>query len=317
MTELRSDLERIARLAPQPDDAYARFLNRKARRARNQRLAAGGLALAVTGGALGGMMITLRGEGHGGIRPAEGFDGTLRMQPGEYSYRRISHVYPSGITTEENWWALDGSGRIELVADAGNYGVPNVGTYGPGEFPVGNEMGDVSDLSTDPKTLAEQIRERSAPNGASPQPAVTPEPGQAAETGGLWRAMGALLLVAPDATPELQAALFQVAEGITGVERVDGAVDPVGRAAIVLRLHTESGTQDLFFDPSTFLVMGSAITLDADTEAGAGPFYEVVEEAAFVPSTDDRPEQAEDFFPRPVGSLPTVGEGGAGSTATP
>ena len=62
----------------------------------------------------------------------------------------------------ESWWALDGSGRID-VSKAQNYGIHG-GTFGPGSFPT---EGDLSGFPTDPEALRTFLLERSAGDGAS------------------------------------------------------------------------------------------------------------------------------------------------------
>ena len=57
----------------------------------------------------------------------------------------------------ESWWALDGSGRID-VSKAQNYGIHG-GTFGPGTFPT---EGDLTGFPTDPEALRTFLLERSA-----------------------------------------------------------------------------------------------------------------------------------------------------------
>ncbi len=192
---------------------------------------------------------------------------------------KTSYSGGQGVESWESWWATDGSGRYELLANAEDYGGPKPRTYGPGEFPVPD---DLSDLSTDPEVLGEQLRARSAPAGASPVPDVTPGPDHAPETGTLWRAVQDLVRF-PNATPELRAALFTFTESITGVRRVDGATDPGGREAIMLELDYGRYVTRLFFDPSSLQVMGTS-----DSERGYGR-TEMVMESGIVPSTEARP----------------------------
>jgi hypothetical protein len=303
----RSDLgERLTgavSLVSPSDPAFERLVLRRRRRQRNERILAGVVAMVVAGGVMGGTLAVLAGSrrpGHavagsgsaGGPGPAE-----VAVEPGQYLYLRTTWYLQDGRAVESTWWSPDGSGRIEGHSTA-SFGIPDDGTYGPGQFPVES---DVSGLSSDPATLAAQLRERSGPNGASPQPDITPGPGQAPETGGLWRAVQRLLEF-PNSVPDLRAALFHVGEGIPGVERVDGVLDPVGRDAVELRLTSEGMTVELFFDPASLQLMAVA---RHDTD-GILPAYEILDEAV-VGSNGATPTDGQWLFPSAVGDPPGAG----------
>lgn len=280
MSDQGQRLRRATETQPVPQDAFERLVERRERRRRRQRRTAGFVGLAITVGVLGATLAVL-----GGLRRSDEATPTaepsmdLSLDPGEYLYLKFSYAGGQGVETFESWWATDGSGRYELLADAEDYGGPEPRTYGPGEFPVPS---DISHLSTDPDELAEQLRERSAPNGASPVPAVTPGPGHAPESGTMWRTVRDLVWF-PNATPELRAALFTFAENITGVRRVDGVTDPGGRDSIMLELDYGKYVTRLFFDPNSLQVVGTS-----DAESGFGR-SEMVIESGIVRSTEARP----------------------------
>ena len=99
---------------------------------------------------------------------------TVALAPGEFSYQRIKIELDStcancGVNhTEllaESWWALDGSGRID-VSKAQNYGIEG-GTFGPGTFPT---EGDLTGFPTDLASLRTFLLARSAEDGPRPVP---------------------------------------------------------------------------------------------------------------------------------------------------
>jgi hypothetical protein len=112
-------------------------------------------------------------------------------------------------------------------------------------------------LSTDPAALKEQLLERTAPGGSSPEPPVSPGPDLApgVTEGGLLYAIDSLLQD-PNGSPEVKAAVFEVARSLSSVKESTG-VDPAGRQAIVLDLAygTPLFPQGYFFDPATHLLM--------------------------------------------------------------
>lgn len=295
MSDLGERLRQAAERETLPDGPFERLLQRRERRRRRQRRTTGLVVLGITGGILGGTLLVLAGLREADTAtPASEPRQDLTLDPGEYFYMKTSYSGGHGVETWESWWATDGSGRYELLGDAEDYGGPKPATYGPGEFPV---PGDLSDLSTDLALLAEQIRARSAPDGASPVPAVTPGPGHAPESGTLWRAVQDLVRF-PNATPELRATLFAFTEDITGVRRVDGVTDPGGRESIMLELDYGMYVTRLFFDPSSFQVIGTS-----DGEPGFGR-SEMVIESGIVASTRARP-QGDEWLTAPATKSPT------------
>lgn len=297
--EVRARLQTASREVTMPNDPLERLNRRRATKARRQRVTAGAVAVTlVIGGGLS--LFALRGVfggrtarvGSGGSVPTApapaGPD--LTVGPGEYFYLQTTIVLqPHGKVALRTWWAPDGSGRIdgETYEDAA-YGLPPLGTFGPGEFP---SESDVSDLSTDPDVLERQLLERSSPGGASPQPRITPAgPGQTADTGPMWRTVKRLLEY-PNALPELRAAVVKVALRIPGVEvlhDIDGmaaAGASMGRPADAVRLTIEGATDTIAFDPDTFQ------PLEIDVEPTGSPdeaWYEIFDEA-IVGSVDQTP----------------------------
>lgn len=309
MHDLRERLRRAGDHVSPPEEAFERLVERRRRRQRNGRIAAGAVALALTGAILGGLLVVLGGRetrltpgGSGLGAPDEGGQ-SLAVGPGQSFYERSVVIVPDaegfepGTAEVETWCSADGSCRIEAHSDTPSYGVPPSGAYRPGEYPVE----DLSGLSTDPSLLAGQLRDRSAPGGASPQPEVTPEAGQSPESGGLWRAVTDLLET-PNALPELRAAIFEVAADIPGVEVLEEVVDPVDREALALRIYSEGAERILYFDPDTLQFMAG------EEDIGGGPvWYRIVLQAGIVGSTSEPPEGHQLLFPEPRRALPSPG----------
>jgi hypothetical protein len=304
MDRLTERLVRAGHLVDPPEPSLESLLRRRDRRDRNRRIRSTFLALAIAAGGTGGALYALSGiaPGPGRVEPGNP-PGTVAIPPlaaGEYFYEKSIRVIPEspgvnkGRVVEETWWGPDGSGRRVGHSDTPSYALGPSGTWEPGQY-TGE---DLSQLSTDPDRLAVQVGVRSAPGGASPQPDVSPEPGQTAESGGLWRAVTALLEM-PNAEPALRAALFRVAADIPGVEVIHDAQDPVGRDAVMLRLSSESAEKQLYFDPQTHQLLASVEDFDLSPT-----WYRIVTEAGVVGSTEDPPAPDETFFPPPAGPIP-------------
>lgn len=305
--EVTERLRRASSGVQLPPEPLERLHLRRGANRRRDRLAAGILAMALVVGAVGGSLFALR-EIWNGVRKSVGSGqgtlvgptsapspGSLALGPGEYFYMKTQIVLsPEGKVIIETWWATDGSGRISAFEYEGaQYGLPPKGTFGAGEFPVES---DVSHLSTDPATLLGQLRDRSAPGGASPQPDVTPGgEGQTPETGRLWRAVKRLLEYA-NATPELRAALIQVGREIPGVRFLDAVTDPVGRQADGIDLTIEGATERITYEPTNLQPLGIESTPVDDPKART---YEVFLEG-IVGSTEDRPTGDQWLTPEPV-----------------
>ena len=318
--ELIQRLRRASSSVRPPAEPLARLRRRGATKRRHERLAAGGVAFVLLVAVVGGALFALRGvSAH--RRQVTGQGPSLQLGVGQFVYVKDTLIQPTfqldgqiamqgGTVTIESWWATDNSGKRTGSNDGAGYGLPEQGTWGPGQFPIGD---DISGLSTDPGTLLDQLRERSGTNGASPEPDVTPAADdQTTETGGLWRAVTDLIDY-PNATPEQRAALAQAAELIPGVHRVDGVTDPVGRSAYALELDIEGQAQRIDVNPTTLQPLAIELTLDGQTSSS----YQIFEEG-IVDSTEAPPTGDQWITPAPVSSMPTPGVWiGVSSTAEP
>ena len=306
MTDLRDRLRRASEFVSPLEPAYERLQRRRERIKRNRRLASASFALVLGAGVLVGVFAALgrlgsierNGEGPGAGATEE----ELALRPGEYFYEKTVRILPDiqgtgGTVAIETWWSSDGSGRKEAESTTSSYGVGPTGTWGPGRFPVMED--DLAGLSTDPDELAIQLRERSGTGGASPQPSVTPGPGQSPESGALWRAVSDLVEM-PNAVPELRADLFQVTAGIPGVRLEEDSIDPAGRQAVTLAFRSEGADRELFFDPETLQFMA-----EVENYGVEGTWYLIVIRTGIVGSTDERPEGKELLFELPTTDLPT------------
>jgi hypothetical protein len=226
--------------------------------------------------------------------------------PGQYYYTQVHLVgrcpagqehYCGGNDVElaaTFWWSPDGSGRIE-VDRVHNYGI-NPGIFGPTEFPNPNGI-DVSTFPTETAQLTRFLLDRSAADGASPAPLVTPPPDGAPRDGQMWRAITDLL-EDPHVTPSVRAALLDVAAGLRGARLEVGGVDPVGREADVVIFGNWGGEliERLYVDPASHDLLAITWT----SEISDQPFqYFVVERAGVAASRSSEPTVAE--------SIPALG----------
>jgi hypothetical protein len=246
--DTRNLFERATGAAPDSHPDLQGLYERRARKVRGARLRAGAVAavIAVGGVAVGFNMLSSSG---GTFTPASGDQvgaptQNLQLSPGEYYFVQ----FDGGWGVCQSWWALDDSGRLDtLVRDPaqGNCWGPAGGeTYGPGKFY--SDTGPVADLSTDPDVLLDQLRQRTQPDGASPEPYA--DWGGPIEWG-LIRSLGELL-EAPDVTPKQKAAMMVVAAELsTSVDL--HSHDPQGRPAILLALDSEHETHQWWFDPES------------------------------------------------------------------
>jgi hypothetical protein len=261
---VRDGLERARAQAPRVEADLGRLHRRRVRRARASRIGTATLALVIGFAAIGGAWLAFRGEG-AEQRPAAGSDvgppaADLTLGDGDDYYMRVIVASPemsdSGLVqvTEgfETWWATDDSGRIHDL-DGRYY---DEGVFAAGAFP--SDTGDVTDLSTDPEQLEAQLRIRVEPGGASPEPY--------ADWGGSieWGLIRSIqeLLESPDVTPAVKATLVQVAANLDGVTVDDRAVDPEGRAALLLTTRTEDKLTEWWFDPTSHQLLTSRETFD-------------------------------------------------------
>jgi hypothetical protein len=183
------------------------------------------------------------------------------------------------------WWSPDDdSGRI-AVDDAQAYGIEG-GRFGPGTFPNHNGI-DVSEYPVEPGALTEFLLERSAEDGESPAPLVTPPPEGAPRDGQLWRAITDLL-ADPHVTPTVRAALLDVAVGVQGTTLEPDVVDPAGRPAHAIAFGNWGGDlqERLYLDPDTHELLAQT------TASQEGVILEIylVQHAGLTDSTETGPE---------------------------
>ena len=247
-SDTRNLLERATGAAPDAQPDLQSLYDRRARQVRGARLRAGAVAavVAIGGVAVGfNMLSSPGGTFHSAAGDQVGVPTqNLKLSPGVYYYMQ----FDGGWGVCQSWWALDDSGRLDTLvhqSGAGNCWGPMGGeTYGPGKFY--SDTGPVADLSTDPDVLMQQLRDRTQPDGASPEPYA--DWGGPIEWG-LIRSLGELL-EAPDVTPEQKAAMMVVAAELsTSVDM--HAHDPLGRPAILLTLDSEHETHQWWFDPES------------------------------------------------------------------
>jgi hypothetical protein len=103
-----------------------------------------------------------------------------------------------------------------------------------------------------------------------------------------------LLLEYPNVTPDLRAALFEVAAGLEGVRRIEDVEDPVGRRATALSFTNkeERITWTVYFDPETRQLMVWTSVYEDNRPAW------IVFESAIVKRSGVRPTSDEWLFPQ-------------------
>lgn len=255
MTDLRERLRGAGEHLAPPDRAFERMLERGDRKRRHERVAATIVALVVAFAVIGGGLTLLSGLLRESAKP--GSDGTGRLDPrlvldpGEYLYLRIrsSEAADGYLRDEETWWALDDSGEVRNESTRRDkYPNPPTGVYEAGQFPAELFAGkDVSALSTDPERLAAQLRT------GIPEDELLPDPERTTSV------ISVLLLDYPNVTPEVRAALFEIAGRLEGVRRTEYVEDPAGRTATALSVASTEvrGTWTYYFDPVTRQLMAT------------------------------------------------------------
>jgi hypothetical protein len=328
----RELLERARSGAPVPQITLVDLHRRRERRQRIRRVEAGVLGLALAVVAAGTAFVGLRqhrvpGPAEGGRQRSVNLPpATTPMpvaQPGEYYYRQVYLIggcpagqehYCGGNDVElaaTFWWAPDGSGRIETDR-VHNYGI-HAGTFGPAEFPNPNGI-DVSTFPTETAQLTRFLLDRSAPDGASPAPLVSPPPDGAPRDGQMWRAITDLL-EDPHVTPRVRAALLDVAAGLQGAQLEVGGVDPVGRDAHVVIFGNWGGEliERLYVDPASHDLLAITWT----SESSDQPFQYFVVERAGVTGARSRAPTDAGSIPVPVSPIPHAIAGTGSSTSLP
>lgn len=302
MSDTKLLLERAGRSAPDVAFGLDEFRRLRERRDRVRRIRAGavGLTLAVVAATVaftalgGGEARNPDGEyASTGATLPPATRSPLVASPGELYYRAVLLVRdgcPEELGTCSGadvrldatfWWSPDDdSGRI-AVDDAQAYGIEG-GHFGPGTFPNHNGI-DVSEFPLEPGALTEFLLERSAENGRSPAPLVTPPPEGAPRDGQLWRAITDLL-ADPHVTPTVRAALLDVAVAVQGTTLETDIVDPTGRPAHTIVFGNWGGKLEerLYLDPDTHELLGWT------TSSPGGTIIEIylVQHAGVVDSTE-------------------------------
>ena len=328
-THSKESLRRARSSARPPEPAFERLTQRRERKHRNGRIASELVALAVVAGLVVGGVWTLQHRpsrhvvGSSGPSGQSGVSGpsvgatnpSLVAGPGQYYYSKVVHPIGNGPdVVEEIWWSTDGSGRIEVDQTNPNYGTPKSQTWGPGGPEWFGPGDDLSALSTDPSTLLQQLIARSSENGASPGPTVTLSPGLSEQTSMLWRGI-TNLVEAPNASPSLQAALFEVASGLDGVAVQQDVKDPVGRPAVAVSLQLGgyycTGDPDtMWFDPGTHVLLAS------DGDLGCAP-QTIVVAGGISDSTSDTVAPGDGYIPAPAFPVPDKAQPTSGSETVP
>jgi hypothetical protein len=314
---IRNALQRTRNLAEPQEPAYERLLRRRDTRRRNARLASAVTAFVLVAAAVAGTVIAFglhgSGKGHGPQQPAAGGTGpNLQAGPGQYYYWKTVRPMEGGNVVEELWWGEDGSGKYQVDSTNPNYGTLNGETWGPNDFPgVFPFETDLSELSSDPSTLLQQLQARTGATGASPEPEVTIGPALSGEESSLWRSI-TNLIEQGNATPSLRAAIYDVASGLPGVEARTGVEDPVGRPSVTLSVHLGSGycsgDDTMYFDPGTHLLLAS------NGDLGCSPSVIVVA-GGIVDSRSETVSPGQGLIPAPAHAVPEPHAASARSTA--
>jgi hypothetical protein len=296
MDDSKHLLERAQANAPEAGFDLEDVHDRRGRRERRRRVGGAVVGLGLTVAIVAGAAFAMASSGD---RPAGAMRGgsslpaphTVPLGPGEFSYQLIRYpCEPCGKDTlyAESWWALDGSGRINVM-EQHNYGIQD-GTFGPGGFP---DEGDLSAFPTEPSALEAFLLERSGTDGASPRPDVTPAPGTPVEEGQMWLAIRDYLGSTQylNATPELRAAMLQVLSRVPMVRVETGVADPLGRPANVLRFHAYDAEVEVFVEPTT----GDFMAMSED-----GVTTILVENAGIVGDDHSRPHGGQRTVPEGI-----------------
>jgi hypothetical protein len=269
MDDVRDRLRRASELVAPPERPFDRMIERRDRKQRSQRFASAAVAFAIATTAVGGGTVLLSRLGQDPHdAPGTGWQPTrrLELQPGEYFYLRVEsdEAEDGWVRDVQTWWGTDGSGEVQNRSTRQDkYPYPPSGVYGEGEFP---EPYDLSWLSTDPEVLAAQLRE--------------------ATFGGDFA-----LPETPYASPEVRAALFDVASTSEGVTVIEDVHDSAGRRAIALETSERDGaftaTWRTYFDPGTHQAI--AWTYSSSRGGSAWLLLEsaIVDEAGAMPRPDE------------------------------
>jgi hypothetical protein len=290
MTDVRERVRRASEYVTPPDRAFERMVERRDRKQRRERVAAGAVALVVAFAVIGGALTLLSGLFRERVRPGsdgpDQVDPRLVLDPGEsfYLWIRSSEADDGHIRDEETWWALDDSCEVRNRSTRQDkYPNPPTGVYDAGECPAELFAGkDVSRLSTDPERLAAQLQ------SGIPADEVLLDPERTMDV------VSVLLLDYPNLTPDVRAALFEIAAGLEGVRRTEHVEDPVGRSATALSVASTEvrGTWTYYFDPATRQLMASTWVYEDNPPAV------VLLDSGIVHASGTRPTGDEWLYPR-------------------
>jgi hypothetical protein len=270
---VRTELRRASRLVEAPDGSFHRLVERHERARRRGHVAALVLAAAAAAVSLAGVAVLLDRFDGGSVGTATDWEPSQRLAigAGEYLYLRVTsdEATDGHVRDEETWWAPDGSGEVRNRSTRQDkYPYPPTGVYEPGAFPIW--LHGVSSLSTDPDVLATQLRDATYD----------------------WEM---LLLETPYATPELRAAVFEVASRLEGMTMIEDTRDPAGRPAVALERaeHEDEGvsTWRVYFDPGTHQTIAWMF------ESSRGGSVWILLDSAIVDHRGDAPEPDEWLVP--------------------
>jgi len=292
-------LDRIGEQLRPVGDPLERVVQRRASKVFRRRVSAGVLGLAVTAALIAGVYafgVATPGTGAHAVRPA-GSGMPLVAEPGQYYYVRFSSFqtgeYGSVVRGGggQLWVGPDRSGRIVQSDPAADQ------RYGAGELPL-----QLLSLSDPPGSAIQQLIERGAPGGASPNAIATTSPGRSPGTTSLLRTLEDLFTFGSDAflTPTQIRAVFEGAQTIPDITTTGGVTDPLGRAATRLSFVIDyddghPAEVDWYFDPSTGQFMGEVWR---DQATGAPQAATVIDAAGIAGSLDDAPTVGALYVPQ-------------------
>jgi hypothetical protein len=181
------------------------------------------------------------------------------IAPDGSGFRRTSWISSDFATTADRE-AWEAAGRPDILPKAGDV---EVNRFGPDDAP----WVDVSALPTNPDELITALREEAA----------VPTDDQA------FAVIGSVLSQG-DATPELRAALLEVAARLDGVQLIGDVTDPLGRAGVALAADGIERTQ-LVFDPETsYLLATETYQINGDGSIDPNATWAAYEPATVVDS---------------------------------
>jgi len=320
-TDLHDALDRARSAAPPSTLDLARLEGARARRTTKRK--AGGLVVGMSLLlAIAAVAVELRGTS---TRQQEAVPAGLQLD-GRIWYRDEFLLIPTADPRHpsdqcslrfrgtrwigEDWSARTDGGRLPTVDGTGQVAphcrqgpsgyVPLDGefedaTFGAGAYP--HEDPPMEGLPSDPDQLVDYLLSASAPGGSSPAPLISPGPDQALETGGLVDVFSNSIFLAP---PSLQPGFYRFAQQIPGMEVIEDAVDPTGRAATALHIVTEGVERTWYFESQHLQVMAYVARVADDATEGQTPHLRLVISGAIVDDVEDLPDGEELLVPDPL-----------------